>query len=207
MPILLPLLLLLQITPVQPLPKGTGLPPPNTEEAGVMRPVNATFAAIAARDGEMLRSVVREDGNLTIATEAADGTRAITHRTMAQFIANLKAGPERFEERLYDPAIEIDGDIAYVWGRFNFYIDAKSAPLTDEQIFATPPDVIAMSWCGVKVANYRSDVVSRRPGWQQVPAVRDQRIVAISEEFLGRPGPRVVEGYRQLRAAIAAVTP
>jgi len=86
-------------------------------------------------------------------------------------------------------------------------IDAKSAPLTDEQIFATPPDVIAMSWCGVKVANYRSDVVSRRPGWQQVPAVRDQRIVAISEEFLGRPGPRVVEGYRQLRAAIAAVTP
>lgn len=123
MPILLPLLL--QITPVQPLPKGTGLPPPRTEEDAVMRPVNATFSAISARDGEMLRSVVREDGNLTVATEAADGSRTITHRTMAQFIANLKAGPERYEERLYDPAIEIDGDIAYVWGRFNFYVDGK----------------------------------------------------------------------------------
>lgn len=85
-------------------------------------------------------------------------------------------------------------------------IDAKSAPLTDAQIMASPPEVIAMSWCGVKVANYRPEVVSRRPGWEQVPAVRDGRIVAISEEFLGRPGPRVVEGYRQLRAAIEAVS-
>jgi iron complex transport system substrate-binding protein len=32
--------------------------------------------------------------------------------------------------------------------------------------------------------------------------VRERRVVAISEEFLGRPGPRLVEGYRQLRAAI-----
>lgn len=86
------------------------------------------------------------------------------------------------------------------------HIDAKSTPLSDEQIMASPPDVVAMSWCGVKVANYRADVVSRRPGWEQVPAVRDGRIVAISEEFLGRPGPRVVEGYRQLRAAIEAVS-
>ncbi len=84
------------------------------------------------------------------------------------------------------------------------HIDAKSAPLSDEQVLETPPDVVAMSWCGVKVANYRADVVSRRPGWAAVPAVARQQIVAISEEFLGRPGPRVVEGYRQLRAAIEA---
>lgn len=67
-------------------------------------------------------------------------------------------------------------------------------------------DVIAMSWCGVKVDKYRADVVLRRPGWQDVAAIRAQRVVAISEEFLGRPGPRLVEGYRQLRAAITAAT-
>lgn len=84
-------------------------------------------------------------------------------------------------------------------------IDAKSAPLTDAQIFATPPDVIAMSWCGVDVSNYRPEIVRRRSGWVCVPAVQHDRIIAISEAFLGRPGPRLVEGYRQLRAAIAAV--
>lgn len=123
---LIPLALLIQITPVQPLPKGTGKPPsPQDEASAVMAPVNAVFAAIAARNGELLRSILRDDGNLTIASEAADGTRAIIHRTTAQFVANLKAGPERFEEQLYDPAIEVDGDVALVWGRYNFYIDGK----------------------------------------------------------------------------------
>lgn len=126
MPLLLPLLLLAQVTPVQPLPKGTGQPPaPQAEVSAVMAPVNAAFAAIAARNGELLRPVVREDGNLFIASEAPDGSRKITRRAMSEFITGLKPGPERFEERLYDPAIEVDGDVALVWGRYNFYIDGK----------------------------------------------------------------------------------
>ncbi|MFX8926085.1 hypothetical protein ABTN20_19705, partial [Acinetobacter baumannii] len=32
---------------------------------------------------------------------------------------------ERYEERLSDPAIEIDGGIAMVWGRCTFLIDGK----------------------------------------------------------------------------------
>lgn len=84
-------------------------------------------------------------------------------------------------------------------------IDGKSAPLSEAQIMATPPDLIVMSWCGVKVEQYRAEIVRRRPGWDAVPAVRENRIVAISEEYLGRPGPRLVEGYRQLRAAIASI--
>lgn len=82
-------------------------------------------------------------------------------------------------------------------------VEAKSTPLSDEQIFAEPPDLIVMSWCGVREENYRADVVSRRPGWGTVPAVASGRIVAITEAFLGRPGPRLVEGYRALRAALA----
>ncbi|OYY67371.1 nuclear transport factor 2 family protein [Sphingomonas sp. 28-63-12] len=122
--ILLPLLL--QITPIQPLPKGTGLPPsPQDEASAVMAPVNAAFAAIAARNGELLRPVVREEGNLFVASVAADGTRKITRRPMTEFITGMKPGPERYEERLYDPAIEVDGDVALVWGRYNFYIDGK----------------------------------------------------------------------------------
>ncbi|MBY0284392.1 MAG: nuclear transport factor 2 family protein [Sphingomonas sp.] len=118
--------LLLQITPTPPLPKGTGKPPePQGEAAAVMVPVNATFAAIAARNGELLRPLAREDGNLFIANEAADGTRKIIRRPMTEFFAGLKPGPEKYEERLYDPAIEVDGDLAFVWGRFNFYIDGK----------------------------------------------------------------------------------
>ncbi|KAF1684317.1 cobalamin-binding protein, partial [Pseudoxanthomonas broegbernensis] len=49
---------------------------------------------------------------------------------------------------------------------------------------------------------YRGDIVRRRPGWEAVPAVRDDRIHAVTEAFLGRPGPRLVDGYRALRTLI-----
>ena len=107
------------------LPPANALPPPGTTEAAVMAPVDAVFAAIAASDGERMRGAVRADGSLLVATEAADGTRKLVRRTMADFIAGLKPGGPTLEERLYDPAIEIDGDVAFVWARFNFYIDGK----------------------------------------------------------------------------------
>jgi iron complex transport system substrate-binding protein len=47
-------------------------------------------------------------------------------------------------------------------------------------------------------------VVQRRAAWKSVPAVLTDRIVPITEAFLGRPGPRLVEGYRALRAIVAA---
>lgn len=81
-------------------------------------------------------------------------------------------------------------------------IDAKSQPLENAQAAAARPDIIVMSWCGVKVENYRPEIVRRRAGWEAVPAVAHDRIYAVSEAYLGRPGPRLVEGYRQLRDAI-----
>jgi iron complex transport system substrate-binding protein len=86
-------------------------------------------------------------------------------------------------------------------------VDAKSTVLDDEQVLAAAPDAIVMSWCGVREENYRVDVVRRRAGWQNVPAVRDRRIVPITEAWLGRPGPRLVEGYRALAGIIAAFEP
>ncbi len=82
--------------------------------------------------------------------------------------------------------------------------DVKSRPLTTAEVIAAAPAIDVMSWCGVGVAKYRAEVVRRRPGWRAVPAVAADRIVPISEAFLGRPGPRLVEGYRRLRRAIEA---
>ncbi|HEX7342387.1 MAG TPA: cobalamin-binding protein [Rhodanobacteraceae bacterium] len=85
-------------------------------------------------------------------------------------------------------------------------IDAKSQPLENAAVITARPDIIVMSWCGVKVGNYRADVVRRRDGWGKVPAVAAHRIHAISEACLGRPGPRLVEGYRQLRTVIESAS-
>jgi ketosteroid isomerase-like protein len=119
------LLLLAQITPVQPIVHGTGLPPAVvSEETGVMVPIDALFAALAARDPQAVLAQLRPDASMTIAEEK-DGTRTIRHMTAAQFAAGIKPGPERYAERITDAAIEIDGDIAMVWAPYVFTIDGK----------------------------------------------------------------------------------
>lgn len=52
---------------------------------------------------------------------------------------------------------------------------------------------IVISWCGVPTRKYRTDVVANRPGWANVPAVRHGQIHPISEAYLGRPGPRLLD--------------
>jgi iron complex transport system substrate-binding protein len=81
--------------------------------------------------------------------------------------------------------------------------DCKSTPVTDEEVAAVQPDAVVISWCGVPERKYRPDVVSRRPAWRGFPAVREGRIECVSEAFLGRPGPRLVDGYRALRSVVS----
>ena len=112
------LAILAQITPVPPIPKGTGLPPPSTEEGQIMVPVNAVLHAIETADGAAIVANSRPEGGLTAALDMPGGKRAVHRISWAEFAASLKPGPDHHTETLYDPAIESDGDVAYVWARY-----------------------------------------------------------------------------------------
>lgn len=85
--------------------------------------------------------------------------------------------------------------------------DHKSRPMTDDEVADLSPDAVVLSWCGVDPAKYRPDVVLRNERWQELPFVRKERVFCIGEPFLGRPGPRLVEGVRAMREVIEAVRP
>jgi iron complex transport system substrate-binding protein len=80
--------------------------------------------------------------------------------------------------------------------------DVKSRPMTDEEVAEVAPDAVVLSWCGVHPDKYRPDVVRRNDVWQSLDFVKRDRIYCVGEPFLGRPGPRLVEGYRALRAIV-----
>jgi len=82
--------------------------------------------------------------------------------------------------------------------------DCESLEISTETAISAAPAAIVMSWCGVQEDKYRPHVVSRRPGWEQIPAIRHNRIVPISEAWLGRPGPRLLEGIEKLREVVQA---
>lgn len=66
-------------------------------------------------------------------------------------------------------------------------MDAKSVPLEHADAAEQRPDIAAMSWCGVKAGNCHADKVRARTDWTDVPVVRNDHILAISEVFFGRP--------------------
>lgn len=80
--------------------------------------------------------------------------------------------------------------------------DVRSATLEPDDADRRAPDAVVISWCGVKVGKYRASVVLEREGWEDVPAVRGRRVYPVTEAWLGRPGPRLVEGYRALRKIV-----
>jgi hypothetical protein len=126
------LLLLAQISPskdVTPTPK---LPPANPvayqdiDTAAVMVPIKAMFAGLAAHDGQLILAQTRPEGGAMVALERPDGSRTIRHLSWTDFAAGIKPGPDKYEERISDPAIEADGDIAMVWVPYTFYLNGKA---------------------------------------------------------------------------------
>ena len=113
-----------QTTPVQPLPRAI-LPAPDADTAAVLAPVRALLAAVAARNPALVLPYVSEGATVTVADQNPDGTSTVRHASFAQWATSLTPGPERYEERMDNPAVEIDGDIAMVWGFYVFRIDGR----------------------------------------------------------------------------------
>jgi hypothetical protein len=129
LPFLFPFLLAaaIQSRSTDKLPPANPLPPPASEEGQVMMPVTTLFDGLAKRDSSIILSAMRADATAIVANERADGTRSVRRMTAADFAAGVKPGPERYEERLTDPAVEVDGDIAMVWSPYVFLVDGKVA--------------------------------------------------------------------------------
>lgn len=76
--------------------------------------------------------------------------------------------------------------------------EVKSRPLTDAAVAQLDPDAIVLSWCGVKPEKYRREVVYRNPVFAGMTAVRRRQVFAVAEGLLGRPSPRLADGFDAL---------
>ncbi len=64
------------------------------------------------------------------------------------------------------------------------------------EVVAANPDMLLASWCGKKVD---LDSIRRRPGFENIAALRDGELHAFESDILLQPGPRIVEGARAVR--------
>lgn len=74
------------------------------------------------------------------------------------------------------------------------HLPVRSKPLTPAEVVGAQPDLITVSWCGVK--KLRPEVVLSRK--LEIPALQHEQVFALEEAYLGRPGPRLAEGVKKL---------
>jgi iron complex transport system substrate-binding protein len=83
--------------------------------------------------------------------------------------------------------------------------DIKSRPMTDDEVAELAPDAVVLSWCGVHPDKYRPDIILGNDHWQELDFVQKNRVFCIGEPYLGRPGPRLVDGVRLMREVVESI--
>ena len=70
-----------------------------------------------------------------------------------------------------------------------------------QTIIDRAPDIIIGSWCGKK---FRPEKVASRPGWQDVPAVRNGQLFEIKSADILQPGPAALtDGVAQMHRIVS----
>ena len=90
----------------------------------ILTPVNAAFAALETGDAPALLRHVYPDGRVTAVGRLAGGTSELRLSSWREYAARMKPGAG-FKERITNPAIEMDGDVALVWAPFTIERDGK----------------------------------------------------------------------------------
>ena len=123
--------------------------------------------------------------------------------------ARLPRRPKVFFEEWYDPlisGIRWTEELVEIAGGDPIFPElanaglAKDRIVSSEQVIERAPDLIIGSWCGKPV---RTERIASRPGWQEVPAVRNGHIYEVKSTYILQPGPAALtEGVTQLRDII-----
>lgn len=85
--------------------------------------VQSLLAAFNAGDSAAMLRLVYPEGRVTATGErtSGNGLRRMSWTEFAQFVTP----DNRFDERITDPAVEIDGDAAMVWAPFIVRVGGK----------------------------------------------------------------------------------
>ncbi len=91
------------------------------EEQAVLAPVKAMFDGMAKRDAAAIKEPLLPGGTMVLMRDGKP-----VQMTLEAFADRVgKPGTTQIEERIHDPLVRIDNDLAVVWAPFEFLIDGK----------------------------------------------------------------------------------
>jgi hypothetical protein len=95
------------------------------EEQAVIAVVQKLFDGMRARDTVMMKSVFAPGAQL-LGLAQRDGTSSMQALPAAQFVSSIAGAPAgEFIERVYDPRVLIDGNLASYWAFYTFHVGER----------------------------------------------------------------------------------
>jgi iron complex transport system substrate-binding protein len=180
--------------------------------ANLMR-AGVAVHAFNQRDIAGILAMIRTLGALVDAAGRAEQLARQYEQRLAEIAATPRPSPKPkvYFEEWDDPLISGIGWVSElveiaggedVLPQLRLQKAAKDRIVAPEIVRTAAPDVILASWCGKKVV---PDKIRQRPGWNAIPAVRDNRIVEIKSPLILQPGPAALTDG--LDAIVAALWP
>jgi iron complex transport system substrate-binding protein len=129
---------------------------------------------------------------------------------LALEVTKMKVRPKVYFEEWYDPIMTgiqwVAELVELAGGDYCFPENAKES-LAKNRILADPgvvvekqPDIILVSWCGKKFKPRR---MLDRPGWNKIPAVKNDQVFELPAEDILQPGPAALtDGLQAIRTII-----
>lgn len=96
-----------------------------TDRAAVIAAVESLFAAMRARDTTALRALL-VPGTQLVSVRSGTGAPARAQvQPVSAFIASIGSATDELIERMWDPRVEVAGDIAALWAPYDFRIGSR----------------------------------------------------------------------------------
>lgn len=65
-------------------------------------------------------------------------------------------------------------------------------------LISSDPDIMIFHHCGFGT-RFDKDMIRKRPGWNNLKAVKEDKVFVIDDSLLNRPGPRLVKGAKKIQ--------
>jgi hypothetical protein len=93
----------------------------SAEEQAVLAPIHAMFDGMSKRDAAAIKAPTLPGGSMVLMRDGKPSQ--MTFEAFAERVG--KPGKTQIEERIHDPLVRIDNDLAVVWAPFDFLVDGK----------------------------------------------------------------------------------
>ena len=156
-------------------------------------------------------------GDISLVGQAIDAIGAADElvtslRARADAVVTAVAGADRprtfYEVAIFEGSIYTAGEDSFLASLISLaggepiLGDALSTSIQLEDLISADPELILLGDATYD-ATVTAESVAARPGWGEMTAVKDGRIVVVLEDLvITRPGPRIVDGLEALARAI-----